>query len=679
MDIAVIGMSVKMPDADDLDQFWEILYKGICCLKDIPSRRNRLLETYYRQIGTQCPLFQKASYLDDIDLFDNGFFKITPKDAELMDPNQRIFLETAFDCFTDAGYTKKRLYGSKTGVFLGYCNTSQYLDIVSALQPDFLPMAMIPNCTSVIAGRLSYLFNLHGPNETVNTACSSSLVAVHNACRALQNKECDMAVAGGIQLHVLPVRKATIGVESVDGYTRAFDDKATGTGCGEGCGVILLKPLDQAKKDHDAVYAVIKGSAVNHDGLSVGLSAPNPLSQADVITDALRYANINPATVSYIEAHGTGTALGDPIEIEGITKAFRRFTNKKQYCAVSSVKTNIGHLDGAAGIAGLIKAVLSLKKQYLVPSLFFEHPNCHINFKDSPVYICNCLQPWETHAFPRRCGVSSFGLSGTNCHVILEEAAHQTLMERRGHSHKLNAKETHLFTASAETPDALRSLIEKYFKYLCNHPEINIGDLCYTLISGRDHYQYRVAYIVQSIQEVVTILQSVLQLDITKVIQSLKSSMLTPSDNIECALFNYLCGNEQGLYDLYSRADYYTVHLPAYPWNKQSFWITPSAPCLSGSAANDMLPADLEEMEKLTSRSLTEKIKSLFQNILGIDSVDDQDDFFDLGGDSISAVMLINSIYNSEKILLNLEDVVQYGSVAELAAFITNLREGEKV
>lgn len=286
-------------------------------------------------------------------------------------------------------------------------------------------MSVQGNLSPIIASRISYLLDLRGPSMVVNTLCSSSLVALHLGCQSLKkNGECSMALIGGVQINLIPIRQVEVGIESSSKRTRTFDHQSDGTGAGEGVIAFLLKPLEKAMKDEDNIYAVIKGSAYNQDGASAGLTAPNPAAQEDVIIKAWQEAGLDPETISYIEAHGTGTRLGDPIEIDGIKRAFRRYTDKRQFCAIGSVKSNIGHLDASAGLAGLLKAVLALQKGKIPPTINFERPNKMIAFHKSPVYVNTKLREWETDGFPRRCGVSSFGFSGTNCHVILEEAPH---------------------------------------------------------------------------------------------------------------------------------------------------------------------------------------------------------------------------------------------------------------
>jgi acyl transferase domain-containing protein len=499
-DIAIIGIALKLPMADTVEEFSANLRKGVDCVRPLPSARKMEADRYFSHIGTDPGTvnYGEAAYLDEIDKFDYSFFKLSPKEASLLDPNQRLFLETSWNALEDAGYGGSRLEGSRTGVYVGYGSDPDYKKMIEHLEPDSIPMSMPGNVRPIIASRLSYIMDLKGPSLIVDTTCSSSLVAVHLACQAIRTGECDLAIAGGIQLHLLPVREFEVGVESSTSRTRTFDDASDGTGTGEGVVALVLKPLYKAQEDRDPIYAVIKSSAVNQDGSSVGITAPNSDAQAEVIAEAWRKAGIDPETIGYIETHGTGTKLGDPIELEGIQKAFRKFTDKKQFCAIGAVKSNIGHLDNAAGAAGLLKAVLSLKYKELFPTLHVSRPNRKISFEESPIYLNTRLARWEPVTGKRRCGVSAFGISGTNCHMVLEEAPEVESSRKEKDAVQTKAE---LFVLSAKSEAALDELARKYADYLDVHSSIGLGDLCYTANTGRGHYRYRLALVAGSIAE----------------------------------------------------------------------------------------------------------------------------------------------------------------------------------
>lgn len=501
-DIAIVGIAVNFPQAGDIYQFWRNMQEGRDCIVEFPGNRIKDISEYLSgQLGIDAEeiCYYKGGFLDEIDKFDHKFFRITPKEANLMDPNQRVFLEVAWKATEDAGYSKRRLAGSKTGVYLGFSSNPKYNygSLVFDMEPSFNSISITGNIPSVITGRISYLMDLKGPCMLVDTACSSSLVAVHLACRAIRNGECETAIAGGVKINLMPVYKddEKIGIESLEFKTRAFDDNSDGTAIGEGAAAIFLKPLSKALSDKDHIYAVIKGSAVNQDGASVGLTAPNSAAQLEVLCDAWEDAGIDPETITYIETHGTGTKLGDPIEIDAIEKAFSKYTDKKQFCAISSVKTNIGHLYEASGVTGLIKAVLCLKNKEIAPIVHFNRPNAKIDFADSHVFINDRLTRWDTESLPRRCGVSSFGFSGTNCHIVIEEAGDFYSSEKNEWVTPL------VFTLSAKSKDALKQLIKDFDALDLDDMKLSIADMCFTLSTGRDHHDYRLAFMFKDKEE----------------------------------------------------------------------------------------------------------------------------------------------------------------------------------
>ncbi|WCT58030.1 SDR family NAD(P)-dependent oxidoreductase [Paenibacillus kyungheensis] len=489
-DIAIIGIAIEMPNANDLDQFWSNLRQGIDCVAPFSEKRKADLQALWPmgQMSDAAPKYADGAYLSDIAHFDPSYFNISPVEAKLMDPQQRLFLQHAWRAIADAGYSEEQLSRSRTGVYVGFTGdfSESYQNFIAEVNPEQLPLSVTGNINSIIASRISYCLNLKGPAMLVDTACSSALVAVHLAALGMRNGDCEMAIAGGVKLNMLPLKDKlqSLDIASSTGKARTFDDESDGTGFGEGVAAILMKPLAKAQKDGDRIYAVIKGSAVNQDGSSIGITAPNALAQEDVIVRAWKNAGIDPETISYMEAHGTGTKLGDPIEIDGIAKAFSRFTDKKQFCAVGSIKTNIGHLDHLAGLAGLVKAVLAMQHAEIPPSLHFRRPNRNIRFESSPVFVSDRLIPWSVEHGPRRCGVSSFGLSGTNCHVVLEEAPPVK-------TEPATLDHLRVLTLSAESKEALIELVQSYRFYVGSKLYRNLDDLCYTANTGRGHYSHR--------------------------------------------------------------------------------------------------------------------------------------------------------------------------------------------
>lgn len=506
-DIAVIGMSCRFPGAVNVDEYWDNLVNGINCIRKFPENRNRDIEQMmkrmfagYSGLGN---LELAEGYLDEVDKFDAAFFRIAPSEALMMEPLQRMFLETVWEALEDAGYGGNRLYGTRTGVFVGrdHTTTESFYKFMFG-QND--PLIYIGSFSGILASRTAYILNLRGPAQVTDTACSSGLVALHEACRAIRNKECDMAVVGGVQLVYFPLRGGLGMVESQDDRIRAFDRDASGTIWGEGLGSLLLKPLKNAVEDRDNIYTVIKGSAVNNDGATNGITAPSAEAQEELLLRLWEEAKINPETISYIEAHGTGTKLGDPIEIKGITNAFKKYTNKKQFCRIGSVKSNLGHLVGASGIASLIKVAYAMKEGVLPASIHFQDPNPFINFCESPVYVNNKLSKWEKGDTPRRAVVSAFGFSGTNCDILLEEAP-ETAREQENESGL-----PCMFTISAMTRRQLTELINRYIAFFDRNPGTNPGDACYTSNTGRGHYNCRMAVLASSTGELKEKLESAL-------------------------------------------------------------------------------------------------------------------------------------------------------------------------
>ena len=487
--VAVIGMAGRFPGADTLATFWSNLRDGVEAISFFSDQE--LLAMGVDPAALQQPHFVKASpVLDNIDRFDAAFFGYAPKEAEVMDPQQRLFLEYAWQALEDAGYEPSG-YDGTIGVYAGTSLSSYLLFNVLAnaeiaSSEDTFPV-MVANDKDFLSTRVSYHLNLKGPSIDIQTGCSTSLVAVHLACQSLLSYQCDMSLAGGVSVNV-PQRAGYYyqegGITSPDGHCRAFDANAQGTLFGSGVGVVVLKRLEDALADGDLIHAVIKGSAINNDGaMKVGYTAPSVDGQAEVIVRAQAIAGVSPDSISYVEAHGTGTPLGDPVEVAALTKAFRVETEQRGFCAIGSVKTNIGHLDAAAGIAGLIKTVLALKHRQLPPSLHFKEPNPRIDFANSPFYVNAQLADWPRADTPRRAGVSSFGIGGTNAHIILEEAPPLPGSD--------DSRPYHVLTLSAKTPTALDRYTANLAQHLKHQSPAALADVAYTLQCGRKSFDYR--------------------------------------------------------------------------------------------------------------------------------------------------------------------------------------------
>ena len=494
-DVAVIGMAGRFPGARDLDQFWTNLAAGVESI-------TTLGDAELSAAGVDASVRRAAGYvpvtarLDDAECFDAACFGYSPREAALLDPQGRVCLELAWHAFEDAGVSAPECPGA-IGVFATTSlNTYLLHNLRGRVDPqDFiLGLGNIPvvvgNASDFSATRISYKFNLRGPSVAVQTACSSSLVAIHLARQSLLNGECDVALAGGVSIY-LPQDRGYRYQEgmilSPDGHCRAFDADANGIVFGRGGGMVVLKLLARAQEDGDRIRAVIKGSAVNNDGSrKVGFTAPSVAGQSRVITEALADAGVRAESISYLEAHGTGTKLGDPIEVAALTEAFRKHTARTGYCALGTVKTNIGHLDVAAGVTGFIKTVLMLEHRQLVPSLHFRAPNPEVDFASSPFYVIPALRPWDVPSGARRAGVSAFGIGGTNAHVIVEEAP--------GEAGAVSGSENpiHVMRVTARTEDALSVLCVRVAERLEGTAPPDLGDVCHTANTGRAHLPHRV-------------------------------------------------------------------------------------------------------------------------------------------------------------------------------------------
>ena len=527
--VAIIGMSARLPGAKDIDTFWTNLLAGEESIQFFS--RDEIIAAGVDPAEYNAPTYVPAhGAIEHIEDFDASFFDYTPSQARVIDPQQRLFLEIAWHALEHGGYGKIP-DNTSVGVFAG-CGQNDYL--VNQVLPylehstDISAYdAILGNDKDFLATRVSYALNLTGPSIDVQTACSTSLVAIHMACRSLLDGECEMAIAGGVALRV-PQHSGHVYqpgmIVSSDGHCRAFDAQAQGTVWGSGAGAVLLKPLSQALKDHDTIHAIILGSAINNDGaLKVGFTAPSVAGQAQVITNAQARAKVNAQSVGYIESHGTATALGDLIEFAALNQVFSADTSDKQFCVLGSVKTNIGHLNSAAGVAGLLKTTLALKHGQIPATLHFEHPNPKIDFQSSPFYVSNQTLAWPDHQHPRRAGVSSFGIGGTNAHIVLEQPP---VIER-----KKVTKQPYLLVLSARSENALKQTRVNLAEYLRNHPQTELLDLAWTLAIGRKEFDYRCALVCEDVESVVE------QLDAPKTVIASSGSSLQGNQSVVAMMF----------------------------------------------------------------------------------------------------------------------------------------------
>ena len=510
--IAIVAVSCHFPGAPDPEAFWEVLSGGVDAIREVPEDRFDIDEFYDPDPETPGKIYSRfGGYLDGIDGFDPEFFGISPREAVWIEPQQRLMLETVWEGLERAGYSPAALRGSSTGIFVGVA-ANEYAHLLSAESVDKIePYFITGNALNAISGRVAFALGLEGPAVAVDTACSSSLVAVHQACQALHSGDCDLALAGGVNVLLSPVTiiaASRARMLSPVGRCKTFDASADGYVRSEGCGILVLKRLSDAVRDGDRVCAVIPGSAVNQDGASSGLTVPNGGAQQRLINTALARAGLAGGDVDYLEAHGTGTPLGDPIEVQAAGAAYGAGRDADRPLLMGSVKTNIGHLESASGAAGLIKVVLSLQHELLPQSLHFDNPSPHIPWESLPVKVVEKATPWEANGRPRRAGVSSFGFTGTNAHVLIEEApAQPAIPDERSAGDVAVAPDSdvpeesaNVLALSARSPEALVALAQRYGSWLNIHPTVDIAEVCLTAGVGRSHFDHRAALVVDSAQ-----------------------------------------------------------------------------------------------------------------------------------------------------------------------------------
>ncbi len=503
--LAIIGMGFRFPGgAIDSTSYWNLLYDGVDAITEVPADRWDADQFYDPDPEAVGKMYTRwGGFLNDVDQFDPQFFGISPREAQSMDPQQRLLLETTWEALENAGQATSKLAGSQTGVFIGILGSDYAnLKMISGGANDMDAYFGSGVSRSIAAGRIAYTFGLHGPTFAVDTACSSSLVATHQACQSLRTRECDMAIAGGVNLILEPsgsISTSRAHMMSFSGRCKTFDATADGYVRSEGCGMIILKRLSDAQAAGDHILAVIMGSAINQDGRSNGLTAPNGKAQEAVIRAALENARVKPEDVRYVEAHGTGTSLGDPIEVRALGAVFGENHSAERPLWVGAVKTNLGHLEAAAGIAGLVKVVLALQNKTIPPHLHLEKPNPYIPWGELPINVPTNPTTWTSPTGkPRIAGLSSFGFSGTNAHVILAEAPQYSIPEAKFEH------DSHLITLSAKSNSALQELAEKYETYLGQKPSTSLADLAYSINTGHSHFPARLAFTTTSLDAVQT-------------------------------------------------------------------------------------------------------------------------------------------------------------------------------
>ncbi|MGG1943860.1 SDR family NAD(P)-dependent oxidoreductase [Trinickia sp. NRRL B-1857] len=568
--IAVVGMAVDLPGAHNIDEFWAMTCRQATTTKVFPERRKRDIVNYvqYARNAAVKPLldtslkFHNGSYLDRIDLFDYGFFKITPRQGALADPVQRLLLKTSYHALEDAGFSGARSKALRVGVYVGYSvNPGQtYVDYLTRTDPSLTPLCLTGNMGTMLANRISFELDLHGPSLVVNSACSATLVAIHEAKNALLLGDCDVAIVAGARIILAPLKSSerALGIESSDGNTRTFDEQADGTGFGEGAGAIVLTRLDDALARGDQIYAVIAGSAVNHDGRSEMITAPDSKSQTALLLDAWSNSGVNPRDIGYIEVHGTATRIGDPIEFNGLKHAFAQHTADKMFCAVGTAKTNVGHLFEASGVIGFIKAALVLNRATIPALANFTQPNRRIDFSEGPIRIPTVNETWQSGPGPRYAGVSAFGIGGTNCHIVLGTAPEP--------SDPISVPASQLFVLSANSERSLRMLVQAYARHLTQVETPSLADICYTSLVSRSHHALRLALRVASISELGEALAALGdgRTPATEFVSSIPGWGVTSSDPV---LLAYVGG-----VSLPELPHGRIVALPPYPYDEERCW-----------------------------------------------------------------------------------------------------------
>lgn len=585
--IAVIGMSCKLPKANNVTELWQNLKSGIDCVTEIPQERWNT-EEYFNE-NKEIPATYNCKYgafMSEIDCFEPMFFRISPKQAELMDPRQRIFLEQAYKTVEDAGYSQQELLGKSVGVFVGCEGDSEYLKDKMVKLEEYSSQLFLGNSNSVLASRISYFMDWKGPSITVDTACSSSSIAIHLACQSLRLEECDMAIAGGVHVCIKPdgyIMLSKMDMLSVDGSCKAFDRSANGFVPGEGVGAVMLKPLSKAKQDGDHIYCVIKASGMNQDGKSNGIMAPNMLSQYELYQRVYEKNHIDPSTIQYIETHGTGTKIGDPMEFDALKKAFSSVEQKS--CGLGSIKTYIGHLGPASGIASLIKVILQMQHKELIANLHYSSINESIDIENSPFYICTNNEPWKVPSGEkRRAAVNAFGHSGTNCHIIVDEY----IEEER----PIESKPSYLFCFSALTEASLMEYLRTFSSWLMENRSVSLGELSYTLNVGRTLFQTRTCIIASTWSELNDkVNQLILKgsfndcsfehtqggvKEAKQLMDELVGKVLSDRDYV--AKLERLCelvekNQSIALSNLYKKSEVRRISIPTYCFRKKSYWL----------------------------------------------------------------------------------------------------------
>jgi len=631
--IAILGMGCRVPGgANDPERYWELLAAGRDAITEVPPERWDVEAFYDSDPDAPGKVSSRfGGFLGAVDRFDAAFFGISPREAESLDPQQRLLLEITHEALENACIAPDRIAGSQTGVFVGIANGDYYCTITANARERIDAYFGTGTSPNAAAGRLSYVFGLRGPCVAIDTACSSSLVALHLACQSLRAGECDMAVAGGVNVMLSPELSITFSKARMlapDGRCKTFDAAADGYVRGEGSGIVVLKRLSDALAAGDRVLAVVRGSAVNQDGPSGGLTVPNGPSQQDVIRRALALGDVRPEQIGYVEAHGTGTALGDPIEMGALGAVFG---GRSEPLRVGSVKTNVGHLEGAAGVAGVMKVVLALNHQQIPPNLHFQTPSPRIPWSELPVEVPTRPTPWPRGERPRLAGVSSFGFSGINAHVVIEEPP--VLDDEEPRREQKPQRPCYLLPLSAKHRDALRALAARYAAPLgkiaaAGSGGVSLADICHTAATGRSHYEHRLAVVAETAAQARERLEAFLAGESAEGLfissgetTSSQGASPQPDDSDWPAMLRslatrYVAGHDVDWDRLAREFAGRKVSLPTYPFQRRRYWIGPTGSGPAPSPAAGLARASVHPLlgHRVHSAAAAELVQ--FENVI---------------------------------------------------------------
>ncbi|MGG4453265.1 beta-ketoacyl synthase N-terminal-like domain-containing protein [Brevibacillus porteri] len=724
-DIAIIGISCRTAGAKGQDEFWELVSQGKDCIREVTNPDWRAF--FKENALVDIPI--KYGAMEDIEYFDPAFFKISPTEAQSMDVTQRILLQESYKALEDAGYTPSMLRGQPVGTVIGAMAGM-------TVEQDFSHFGMLGSDTSILASRIAYFLDLKGPALAVNTACSSSLVAIDIACQKLKTEEVNLAIAGGITIYSHPapfISMSNAKMLSPTGECRPFDNGANGIVVGDGVGVVILKRLQDALRDNDSIYGVIRGSGTNQDGRTLGITVPSFQAQSDLQKSIYAKKQMDVEDIQYIEAHGTATKLGDPVEIHALSESFRQFTPKKRFCAIGSLKANIGHTTAAAGVLSVIKVLLSMKNKKMAPSIHFVKENEHIDFENSPVYVNTKLQDWQTNSKGSRlAAVSSFGFSGTNAHLVIEEFSKSKV--RTAAPVEGQGIATGVFVLSAESREQLVAYAKKTKAFVESRYDVNLVDFLYTYQTARESMSHRVAFVVDSKEQLIAQLEPFIQSNGSKTADLFIGEInktggvkigdteegrdfirnLALNKKIKKLAELWVHGNEVDWGALYPKGTVSRLSgLPSYPFAKERYRlpkvVVGNRTHQEAAATSELLAekhehratdianstevtrvqveeADVRGTEIQNSvihhdviladdddtprNELVRKIAAAWEEVLGVKKVDIHKNFQDLGGDSIMATQIISRLKNSFPVDLNLDNLFSTPTVAGMAELI---------